>query len=53
MAEFQQYLATLEINIRNQMKEYIIGGDFNSKSTVWGFRTTDKRGEYLLEWIAQ
>ena len=30
-----------------------INGDFNAKNEIWGSSKTDKRGEFLLEWIAK
>ncbi|KAL0811825.1 hypothetical protein ABMA28_009253 [Loxostege sticticalis] len=30
----------------------LIGGDFNAKSTAWGEKATDSRGELVLEWAS-
>ncbi|XP_074035249.1 uncharacterized protein [Leptinotarsa decemlineata] len=32
-------------------KEAIFAGDFNAKSTLWNSTTTDRRGEYLADWV--
>lgn len=31
---------------------YCIGGDFNSKSTMWDSSTMDAKGFVLLDWMA-
>ncbi|XP_045482746.1 uncharacterized protein LOC123686562 [Harmonia axyridis] len=34
-------------------KKSMVTGDLNSKSQIWGSPTTDERGQYLEEWMAQ
>lgn len=50
--EYIVYLQRLAMSISEQRKPCIIGGDFNSKSYLWGSPTTNARGEILLEWLA-
>lgn len=50
--EFEKYILDLATSVSSQKKPCIIGGDFNSKSTLWGSPTTDKRGQALTEWMA-
>lgn len=38
---------------RDTAEEYIIVGDLNSKSPMWGSPISDKRGKYLEEWISE
>lgn len=35
-----------------QHKNSVIVGDFNSKHRVWGSKTSEKRGNLMLEWAA-
>lgn len=52
--EYETYLQDLGTSIsKHNNKKVVIGGDFNSKSYVWGPNTEDKRGRILLEWMAQ
>ena len=45
--------------IKKELKKYKkkiifnINGDFNSKHTIWGSTITDRRGEYLLDWMGE
>ena len=32
---------------------FSINGDFNSKHEIWGSKSTDNRGEYMLDWIGE
>lgn len=52
--EFLEYLDELD-EIIDRMREHpmLIGGDFNSKSTLWGSNRTDGRGALVEEWAAQ
>lgn len=49
--EFEEFLDELD-NIVTDAQEYkiIIGGDFNSKSTMWGASQTNTRGDRLERW---
>lgn len=31
---------------------FLIGGDFNARSILWGSSITDKRGEYMCQWAS-
>lgn len=46
-------LDRIEDEMQRRPEGKIILGDLNSKSTIWGERTTDKRGEVLVDWIAK
>nr|CAH7763998.1 unnamed protein product [Callosobruchus chinensis] len=37
---------------RSSSRQFLILGDFNAKSSLWGPQPTDIRGNYLAEWIA-
>jgi len=50
--EFSLRLDELGSIIRNQTKEVIVAGDFNSKSPEWGGETLDNRGQLLTDWAA-
>ena len=45
--------------IKKELKKYKkkiifnINGDFNSKHLIWGSTETDRRGEYLLDWMGE
>ncbi|KAG5864877.1 hypothetical protein JTB14_010058 [Gonioctena quinquepunctata] len=38
---------------KNTGHEYVIAGDLNSQSSLWGSPVEDRRGEYLAEWAAE
>nr|CAH7749745.1 unnamed protein product [Callosobruchus chinensis] len=38
---------------RANPRQYVILGDFNSKSPLWGPQSADRRGDYPSEWIAE
>nr|CAH7755103.1 unnamed protein product [Callosobruchus chinensis] len=38
---------------RSSSRQFLILGDFNAKSSLWGPQPTDNRGNYLAEWIAE
>lgn len=50
--EFSTFLRNLGSKIP-KTTNILIGGDFNSKATAWGHNFTDRRGEYLMDWIAE
>lgn len=50
--EFESYLDELQRSVSGCPLSCIIGGDFNAKSSVWGGKTNDRRGDILLDWIA-
>jgi len=53
-ARFEHTLADLSRKLRGaSLKQQIITGDFNAKSTAWGNRASDLRGRILLRWIQQ
>lgn len=53
--DIQDLEATME-QIGNRIKankqNSIIASDFNAKSPAWGMRTTDGRGQVIVEWLA-
>lgn len=52
--EFLEFLDELDEVIRRMRGHpIIIGGDFNSKSTLWGSKRTNSRGTLVEEWAAQ
>ena len=42
-----------ELNHYKMKVIFMLCGDFNSKHTIWGSSTIDKRGENMLDWIHQ
>lgn len=52
--EFLEHLDELD-EVIDQMRGHpmLIGGDFNSKSKLWGSNKTDGRGSLVEEWAAQ
>lgn len=52
LSEFNRFIDGLGESVRDQGGETIIVGDFNAWSTVWGSRTTNHRGNVILDWIA-
>lgn len=54
LKDFEIFLKELSVNFETYGKNRtIIAGDFNAKNKLWGSRINDKRGELLIEWIAQ
>ncbi|XP_070171424.1 uncharacterized protein, partial [Polyergus mexicanus] len=53
LARFEAFLDGVSACFRRQMpRPTIVAGDFNAKSTRWGSRYTDARGEALQDWAA-
>lgn len=52
-AEFLTFLDELGLSIKFLENRIVIGGDFNSKSTLWGLPYTDSRGELVEKWAAE
>lgn len=52
LSAFNRFIDGLGESVRDQGGETIIVGDFNAWSTVWGSRTTNHRGNVILDWIA-
>ncbi|KAH0811666.1 hypothetical protein GEV33_011125 [Tenebrio molitor] len=51
--EFGKILHSIQINLRGQTsRRFIVAGDLNTKSGMWGSPTDDRRGEILVEWLA-
>ncbi|KAJ8910519.1 hypothetical protein NQ315_012816 [Exocentrus adspersus] len=46
-------LAEIGGRIRMNKERALIVGDFNGKSPQWGENTMDRRGEKIVEWVAQ
>ncbi|XP_029177940.1 uncharacterized protein LOC114945803 [Nylanderia fulva] len=51
--EFLTFLDELSVAIRILGGRTLICGDFNAKSSQWGSRNTDRRGELVDEWAAE
>ncbi|XP_029659412.1 uncharacterized protein LOC115233243 [Formica exsecta] len=52
-AKFLEFLDELGEAVRLIERRTIIAGDFNSKSILWGSRSTDAKGEAVEEWAAE
>ncbi|XP_070160599.1 uncharacterized protein [Polyergus mexicanus] len=53
LAQFEAFLDEVSACFRRQMpRPIIVAGDFNAKSTRWGSRFTNARGEALQDWAA-
>ncbi|XP_029668594.1 uncharacterized protein LOC115238694 [Formica exsecta] len=53
LAQYEAFLDGVSACFRRQMpRPIIVAGDFNAKSTRWGSRFTDARGEALQDWAA-
>lgn len=46
---FTQYLNYLTARIRAGKRSFVVAGDFNAKSPMWGSPTSDRRGDALAE----
>ncbi|KAJ0183263.1 hypothetical protein K1T71_001239 [Dendrolimus kikuchii] len=54
LAEFEAFLAELgTLTARILPHPIMVLGDFNAKSSAWGSRVTDARGEALEEWALE
>lgn len=49
---FESFLQGLQSCIRSTEGMVVIGGDFNSKSPMWGDPREDERGRILTEWVS-
>nr|CAI5854663.1 unnamed protein product [Callosobruchus analis] len=49
--EFEDFLRNIKLHLRHK-GNYIVMGDFNAKSALWGSPVTDRRGRILSEWIS-
>lgn len=49
--EYDDFLNGLDNSIGSQNTEVLVLGDFNAWATPWGSRTTNVRGERVLEWM--
>nr|CAH7763367.1 unnamed protein product [Callosobruchus chinensis] len=50
---FKAQIDGIKEHARANPRQYVILGDFNSKSPLWGPQSADRRGDYLSEWIAE
>lgn len=51
---FEAFLWELRNNMNNKhSKDILVGGDFNSKSGLWGSPIDDLRGDILAEWLSE
>ncbi|XP_074031108.1 uncharacterized protein [Leptinotarsa decemlineata] len=53
LGNFKEYIDRLAQHIRNGRKDVVVSGDLNAKSTMWNSDSTDRRGEYVEEWISE
>lgn len=55
LQEYLDFLDRLEGSIRTHdpSREIVITGDFNASSSIWGSRTTNRRGLAVEEWIGK
>lgn len=51
MQEYEQFLARLESSVRGRSTEILIAGDFNAWHTTWSSRSSNRRGEALVDTI--
>lgn len=53
LTDFDDFLKSLGSSIDEQAKslDVLVVGDFNAWATVWGSRTTNSRGERVLDWM--
>lgn len=51
LAEYDNWLTTLEMSMRTTIGNVLIAGDFNAKHWAWGFRSNDNKGESLFEFM--
>ncbi|XP_013173182.1 PREDICTED: uncharacterized protein LOC106121894, partial [Papilio xuthus] len=53
LSEFESFLGEMD-SVLAWCRPYqiVVAGDLNAKSTVWGCRATDARGELVEEWLA-
>lgn len=51
-AEYENFLDRLKQDLGTPGNSFVVAGDFNAKSMVWGGKSTDSRGNILLDWIA-
>jgi len=49
---YEEFLNELDDGIQEAGKDLIIGGDFNSKSVLWGCKHDNIRGDRLARWCA-
>lgn len=47
--EYERFLTRLERSVRAKNTEVVIAGDFNAWHTSWGSRSSNKRGEALMD----
>lgn len=52
-SEFLIFLDDLSSEVRHIGRRTLVGGDFNSKSILWGCKKTDARGTLVEEWAAE
>lgn len=49
---YEEFLDEVDECVADATGDIIIGGDFNSKSILWGNKATDSRGDRLVRWSA-
>jgi len=52
LQDYEQFLSRLESDIRKKTTEVLIAGDFNAWHTAWGARSSNSRGEALVDMIS-
>lgn len=53
LREFNNLLDELSEALSHRVSKIILGGDFNSKSSLWGSNITDRRGVLLSRWAGE
>lgn len=53
LPDFNAVLDELSGALSNRVDKLIIGGDFNSKASLWGSRQTNSRGRLFVEWAVE
>lgn len=53
LGAFNVFLLNLRQSMQKHAKEIIVGGDFNAKSYQWNSKVEDRRGQMLVEWLAE
>lgn len=50
---YERQLQEIAVAIdKHRIREMLIAGDFNAKSTMWGFPRTTARGDVVMDWAA-
>jgi endonuclease/exonuclease/phosphatase (EEP) superfamily protein YafD len=53
LQDFERFLEGLKASVSKCSGPVLVGGDFNVKAFMWGFRVEDRRGTALADLIAE